>query len=61
MSQIIRYEADLNNPPLLTEEQRAELKALAEMPDSAIDYSDIPPLDGSFWKNAVRLNASSAT
>ena len=54
MSKIIRYEVDLNNLPPLTKEQRAELKALAEMPDSTIDYSDIPPLDEAFWKNAVQ-------
>lgn len=54
MSKIVRYEVDLNNLPPLTEERQAELKALAEMPDSEIDYSDIPPLDESFWKNAVR-------
>ena len=54
MSKIIRYEVDLNNLPPLTAEQRAELKALAEMPDSTIDYSDIPPLDEAFWKNAVQ-------
>lgn len=40
--------------PPLTEERKAELQALAEMPDSEIDYSDIPPLDDAFWKNAVR-------
>jgi uncharacterized protein (DUF4415 family) len=28
----------------MTEEHRAELRALAEMPDSEIDYSDIPQL-----------------
>ena len=54
MSKIVRYEVDLNNLLPLTDEQRAELKALAEMPDSAIDYSDIPPLDEAFWKNAVQ-------
>lgn len=54
MNKIIRYEVDLNNLPPLTEEQRAEHKALAEMPDSTIDYSDIPPLDEIFWKNAVQ-------
>lgn len=54
MSKIVRYEIDLNNLPPLTEERKAELKALAEIPDSEIDYSDIPPLDESFWKNAVR-------
>lgn len=36
----------------LTEEQIAELKALSEMPDSEIDYSDIPPLTDEFFKNA---------
>ena len=54
MSKTIRYEVDLNNPPPLTEKQKAELKALSEMPDSEIDFSDIPPLDDTFWKNAVR-------
>lgn len=54
MNKIVRYEVDLNNLPPLTEERKAELKALAEMPDSEIDYSDIPPLDEAFWKNAVR-------
>jgi uncharacterized protein (DUF4415 family) len=51
---MVRYEIDLQNPPPLTAAQKAELKALREMPDSEIDYSDIPPLDESFWKNAVR-------
>lgn len=54
MSKTIRYELELSRLPPLTEEQRAELKALAEMPDSTIDYSDIPPLDEAFWKNAVQ-------
>jgi uncharacterized protein (DUF4415 family) len=49
----IHYDVDLNNLPPLTGEQKAELKALAEMPDSRIDYSDIPPLDDVFWKKAV--------
>ena len=38
--------------PPLTEEQKAELKKLAEMSDDDIDYSDIPPLDEKFWANA---------
>lgn len=38
--------------PPLTEERKAELKTLAERPDSEIDYSDIPPLDESFWARA---------
>jgi uncharacterized protein (DUF4415 family) len=39
--------------PPLTEERKAELKALANMPDSDIDYSDIAPLTEEFWKNAT--------
>jgi uncharacterized protein (DUF4415 family) len=54
MKKTVRHEVDLNNLPTLTEERRAEVNALSEMPDSAIDYSDIPPLDEVFWKNAVR-------
>ncbi|MDL2210670.1 BrnA antitoxin family protein [Desulfovibrio sp. OttesenSCG-928-O18] len=54
MKKTVRYEVDLNNPHPLTEKQEAELKALSEMPDSEIDYSDIPPLDDAFWKEAVR-------
>lgn len=54
MSKTVRYKVDLNNLPPLTEERKAELKALSERPDSEIDYSDIPPLDDAFWKNAVR-------
>ena len=61
MSQIIRHEIGRNNLPSLTEEQRAKLKALAEMPDNVIDYNDIAPLDEAFWKSAVRLSACPAT
>ncbi len=39
--------------PHLTEERKAELEALADRPDSEIDYSDIPPLDDAFWTRAV--------
>lgn len=54
MSKIFRYELDLNKLPPLTDEQKAELKALSEMPEGEIDYSDAAPLDNVFWKNAVR-------
>ncbi|CAG1002211.1 hypothetical protein BURK2_03124 [Burkholderiales bacterium] len=54
MSKTVRHEVDLKNLPPLTEAQKAELKALYEMPDSAIDYSDSPPLDDAFWQKAVR-------
>ena len=54
MSKTVTYKMDLNNPPVLSEEQMARLEALANLPDSVIDFSDIPELDESFWKNAVQ-------
>ena len=54
MSKTIRYKVDLNNLPPLTVQQKAEIKALSEMPDSEIDFSDLPPLGEALWKNAVR-------
>ncbi len=53
-AKMVRYKVDLKNLPPLTAAQRAELEALAAMPDEEIDYSDIPPLTEEFWKNAVR-------
>src|SRR5260364_384449 len=40
--------------PRLTAKQKAELKALAKMPDDTIDYSDIPRLTDEQLANAVR-------
>lgn len=49
---IVRY--TLETLPSLTDADRAQLKKLADMPDSEIDFSDIPELTEEFWKNAVR-------
>jgi uncharacterized protein (DUF4415 family) len=54
MRKTVRHEVDLNKLPPLTEAQKAELKALSDMPDSDIDCSDIAPLDDAFWRNAVQ-------
>lgn len=54
VSRTVSRKVDLNNLPPLTATQRARLSALANRPDSTIDYSDIPPLTDAFWKNAVR-------
>jgi len=54
MSKTVTYKVDLTHPPALTDAQKAQLKALDEMPDSAIDYSDIAPLDDDFWRHSVR-------
>jgi uncharacterized protein (DUF4415 family) len=37
----------------MTERTQAEIKALSELPDNAIDYSDIPPLSDEFWQSAA--------
>lgn len=47
----VRYRS--SELPSLTEERKAELKALSEQPDTTIDFSDIPPLDEQFWSRAV--------
>jgi uncharacterized protein (DUF4415 family) len=38
----------------MTPARERKLARLAARPDSEIDFSEIPPLDESFWKNAVR-------
>lgn len=53
-TKMVKREIDLQNPPPLSDEQRARLSLLTKMPDSDINYSDIPPLGDGFWKNAVR-------
>lgn len=53
-TKIVKRDIDLQNLPPLTDEQRARLSLLAKMPDSEIDYSDIPPLGDAFWKSAIR-------
>ena len=44
---IVRY---VRKP--LTAEQIEELKAVADLPDNEIDFSDIPELGDDFFKNA---------
>lgn len=53
MKKIVKYSLDSTKPAPLTKKQKAEIKFLSELPDSKIDYSDIPPLSAEFWKNAT--------
>ena len=46
---------DILNKPL-TKRQRAMLSRLAKLPDSEIDYSDIPPLTDAQLADVVRRN-----
>ncbi len=50
----IRIKFDPCNPDPLTNEQKKILAELAKMPDTEIDYSDIPELTNDFFKKAVR-------
>lgn len=54
MNKIVNYELEINNQTKFTNEQKKEIKAISEMNDNEIDYSDIPPLDDEFWQQAVR-------
>ncbi|MBS0507743.1 MAG: BrnA antitoxin family protein [Proteobacteria bacterium] len=54
MRKTIRHELDLQNLPPLTPAQQAQLQALTQQPDEAIDTSDIAPLDDAMWRHAVR-------
>lgn len=51
MSRMIRKSMDEVRRTPVDKKRLAEIAAL---PDSEIDYSDIPPLTEKFWKNAVR-------
>lgn len=47
------YKHDPNNPKKLS---KAELKAIDELEDKDIDYSDIPQLDGEFFQKAMLMS-----
>jgi len=51
MSKIVRR--TLADRPI-TPARRRRLTQLTARPDSEIDFSEIPPIENSFWKNAVR-------
>ena len=54
MTKIVSYKVDLNKPAVIAEEKKARLEALVERPECETNFSDIPELDESFWKNAVQ-------
>jgi len=43
----VKFKLDPKHPPKLTVEQRDRLARVAAMPDSEIDYNDIPPQKGA--------------
>jgi uncharacterized protein (DUF4415 family) len=49
----VKLTLDLNNPPPLTDAQKARLSALAAMQDEQIDTSDAPYRPGAIWMKAA--------
>lgn len=45
----MKYKLDPKHPKSVTAAQRKRLQAVADKPDAAIDYSDIPALSSEFW------------
>lgn len=50
-TKIVSY--TLDTLPPISDARLEELKALAALPDSEIDFSDIPEITDEQWKNAV--------
>ena len=50
----INFVLDDNHPAPLTDEQQKSLATLAAMSDEQIDYSDLPPLEGSILGKMYR-------
>ena len=54
-SNMVKLTLDPKNLPPLTEEEKAQLKALESMPDEQIDYSDAPYRPDAIWMKAAEL------
>ena len=50
----VKHSLHLADLPPLTDEQKAELRALAAQLDEAIDHGDVPSLPEAAWVEAVR-------
>ena len=62
MSNTVKFSIDPLNPTPPTTEQRERLNAIAAMPDTEIDYSDIPPsVSTAVWTRPGALVQENAT
>ena len=54
----VRFTLDTANPPKLSDEAKARLAHLTAMPDSEIDFSDIPPspADAEWTRTGIPLS-----
>lgn len=51
----VKRTLNVAKPPALSARQKARLKALANMPDEQIDYSDAPSMPDATWMKAAEL------
>jgi hypothetical protein len=58
---MIEIKLDLENKPVLSEEQIKRLNEVANMPDEQIDYSDIPPLTPEQIEAIKRVSTATNT
>lgn len=52
-SNTVKRTFDLKKPPVLSDEQKARLDAVASLPDERIDYTDAPYLPDAVWMKAA--------
>jgi uncharacterized protein (DUF4415 family) len=52
-SNTVKLTIDPHNPPVLTDEQKIRLAAMAALPDDQIDTSDAPFRPDAVWVKAV--------
>lgn len=53
MKKTVKYTLDTTKSLPLSKKQKTEISELSKLPDSKIDYSDIPLLPEEFWKIAA--------
>lgn len=53
MKKTVKFTLTTTNHTEITEANKAEIKALADMPDGAIDFSDIPQSSSEAWDSAI--------
>ena len=54
-SNTVKRTLDLQNPPPLTDAQKARLTTVAAIQDEQIDYTDAPHLPDALWAKAGEL------
>ena len=51
---MVRFDLNIASQAPFTKAQKAELAAIAGLPETSINHADIPPLADAFWQTALR-------